>query len=299
MSRDGTTDAIMRFYRDTIRRLKPSWLYVSGGEPLLYPGIAPFLNYVCHYVDDRIHVFCSFQFDTNDFHRIPFDAMPLAKTTVNHTVSYFEPEPWSRHTRGFPFSLYLENLKSLAETGVQKRFKLIVNQERFEEKLGRFLDTLGAPSGMEIGLKVINEQGNGLNVAKIEQTRLVALKNLKGLNEKYAGVRFVEGSLARMAPMLDGLDPADCHYARQPAELRFSFYRIKNGTPVLKYRYCPYFPPSCGHRFHIGKDNPKKFVRNFFRGNFRQHCSDCRFVINYLQGNRQRPPAHDQANEKK
>ncbi len=286
MSRDGTTDAIMGFYRDAIRRLKPSRLYVSGGEPLIYPNIGPFLNDIARYVD-RIHVFCSFQFDTNDFHRIPFDAMPLAKITVNHTVSCFEPGPWSHHTRGFPFSLYLENLKSIAEAKVQKHFKMIVNQERFEEKLDRFMNALGPSSSMEIGLKVINDQGNGLNVASIEKTRLVALQNLEGIDGgKYAGRSFVEGSLSRMAPMLNGLDPADCHYAKKPVELRFSFYRIKNGTPILKYRYCPYFPPSSGHRFHIGKDNPKKFVRNFFCGDFRDHCSECRFVKNYLQGNR-------------
>jgi hypothetical protein len=137
-------------------------------------------------------------------------------------------------------------------------------------------------------LKVINDQGNGLNKSSIEQTKQLVNERIHSLEQliapaDWAQVSRKEGSLEMMAPLLENGDVQRCPYRQRPIELRLAFYKTKDGNqvpgkPVLKYRYCPYFPVFVGYRFHIGRDDPQKLEQNYFKGNFRDFCSDCRFL---------------------
>ena len=80
-------------------------------------------------------------------------------------------------------------------------------------------------------------------------------------------------------------DVTRCPYRNEPIELRFAYAKSKGGKRVLKYRYCPYFPPDFGHRFHIGRDDIAKVVKNYKKGPFRDHCGKCR-LLHY----REEPP---------
>ena len=46
----------------------------------------------------------------------------------------------------------------------------------------------------------------------------------------------------------------------------------------MKYRYCPYFPPDFGHKFHLGRDDIEKMGKNWKKGPFRDHCDRCRLL---------------------
>ncbi len=92
-----------------------------------------------------------FGFGREVFERIPSDELPLGKTTINHTVSFFEPETWARHTGGFPFSVQEENPRSAMSVEAKKRFKTIVNRDRLEERLENFVETPGGARNLEIG----------------------------------------------------------------------------------------------------------------------------------------------------
>ena len=72
-----------------------------------------------------------------------------------------------------------------------------------------------------------------------------------------------------------------CPFRHEPLELRLAFYKGQDGKNVLKYRYCPYFPPDFGHKFHVGRDEIHKLGRNFKKGPFRDHCGRCR-LLHYL-----------------
>ena len=78
-----------------------------------------------------------------------------------------------------------------------------------------------------------------------------------------------------MSALLSDGDVRRCRYRKEPIELRLALYKADRDI-VLKYRYCPYFPPDVGYRFHIGRDDPRKLRRNYDKGDFRDHCSRCR-----------------------
>ena len=69
----------------------------------------------------------------------------------------------------------------------------------------------------------------------------------------------------------------------RPLELRLAFYRGGPDRKILEVRYCPYFPPDSGHRFHVGRDDPARLARDWRKGRFREHCGRCR-LLHYLGG---------------
>jgi organic radical activating enzyme len=286
--RDGIADEIHRFYIETIRKFQPEEVFISGGEPLVYPEIASFLNAIKDSTQ-RINIFTSYQFSRKECMRIPFVEMPLEKVTLNHTTVYFEPENWRRQTNGFPFDLYAANIKSVMQVSVRKRFKFIVNHPDFPDELQRFRHLMSPDEHCELGLKVINDQGSHLNVSLMQQTKNLVRERTYALDQLVAGTRWGSisrkpGSLEAMLPVLESGDVEQCTYRQEPIELRFALYKADTGRQVLKYRYCPYFPSDFGYRFHIGRDDPAKLQRNYNKGDFHQYCSDCRF-LNYCLAN--------------
>jgi hypothetical protein len=202
---------------------------------------------------------------------------------ICHTTISFSPPEWQELTAGFPFDLYIENIRAIARLPVRKRFKFILNHPYLDQEIRRFQALIKPDSSFEFGLKVINDQGGGLNETSIRQSSSFTKARIQALNELlsdggWGELNYKVGSLETMAPIINNGDVAQCPYRQEPSELRFAFYRAKQGKRILKYRYCPYFPADVGYRFHIGRDDTKKLRRNFFKGNFRDRCGECRFL---------------------
>jgi len=283
---NGMAKQIHDFYIETIRRLKPEEVFISGGEPMLSPDIADFLNAIAPHVK-LINLFTSYQWSAGDRKRMPLDRMPLDKIVFNHTPIYFEPDEWEKLTQGFPFDVYLENLQHFASLPARKRFKFIINHERFPEEFQRFQEIVRPDKTFMLSLKVINDQGNGLMVDRMTETRALINERVQQLDtliegEGWGTIRRTAGSLDQMAVLLEDGDVERCAFRNDPIELRFALDpKVRRGKAVLRYRYCPYFPPDFGHRFHIGRDDPALLEQNYFKGDFRKHCAKCRFLRYY------------------
>ena len=115
-----------------IRHFRPRQVFISGGEPLLYPEIADFLNDIKDAVE-QINLFTSYQFSETARERISFQAMPLDQILFCHTPIFFDRQRWHEFTGGFPFDLYVKNIQAIGQMAVQKRFKFIINHESLVE----------------------------------------------------------------------------------------------------------------------------------------------------------------------
>lgn len=209
--------------------------------------------------------------------------MPVDKVILNHTPIYFDPERWLTLTRGFPFEVYLDNVRAAVSWPVKKRFKFIINHELFVEEIARFQEMVEPDDTCEISLKIMNDQGNGMVVDAMQRTADRVFERLSDLDNiledaGWANKPRPNTSVDLMKPVLETGDVTQCVYREEPLELRLAFYKGKNGKNVLKYRYCPYFPPDFGHKFHIGRDDIEKMGRNFTKGPFRNHCDRCRML---------------------
>jgi hypothetical protein len=210
----------------------------------------------------------------------------MEKIVLCHTAISFEPQGWAEMTANFPFDLYVNNIKAIARQPLRKRFKFIINHKSLEEEIALFQELITPDQSFEFGLKVINDQGDGINETTIQQTRSYTNKRVIALDEiliggQWGSKSYKVGSVEQMAPLLENGDVTLCPYRSDPLELRFAFYRSNQKGQVLKYRYCPYFPSDFGYRFYIGRDNLDKFENNFYKGSFHNHCNKCRF-LNYL-----------------
>ncbi len=286
MVKSGLAGQIHRFYIETIKRLNPEEVFLSGGEPMLSPDIAELLSEIAPHVK-LINLFTSYQWAVSERKKMPFDQLPLDKIVFNHTPIYFEPGNWEKLTQGFPFDVYLDNVRYLARLPARKRFKFIINHEHFADEIRRFQELVTPDESFHLSLKVINDQGNGLMVDRMAQTRELINRRVRELDTLVDGagwgrVKRAEGSLEQMAHLLEDGSVERCAFRSRPVELRFALDpKVRKGRPVLRYRYCPYFPPSFGHRFHIGSDDPELLELNYFKGTYRNKCDDCRFMKYY------------------
>ena len=282
----GASDQIHQFYQEVAAALKPREIFLSGGEPLLHPRIAPLLQELATHTE-RIHLFTSYQWSAHDLRAMPLAQLPLDKIVFNHTPIYFEPQRWAELTKGWPFETYVQNIQHFARLPARKRFKFIINHDGFADELARFQELIQPDERCELSLKVINDQGNGLTVPTMRETRErvhARLQELDALVKEHAWGRIkrTESSIDQMAPLLEHGDAERCVFRHEPIELRFALDpKVRQGKQVLRYRYCPYFPPSFGHRFHIGKDSLDRLSRNYYKGDFRSYCGQCRFLKNY------------------
>jgi organic radical activating enzyme len=292
--KSGIAHRIHRFYVEAIQLLQPTQVFLSGGEPILYPDIAQFLNDIKDWTH-QINLFTSFQFPTEECDRISFAEMPLEKVVFSHTPIDFDPDRWSSHVGTFPFDVYVENLRRFKAVPARKRLKFIINRETCAEQIQRFQDLVQPDETFEFGLKTINDQGNGLCADTMKETSGLVAERVARLSELATEMgwnlgRVMEGSLDVMGPILEDGDVTRCGYRNEPLEIRFALEYATEERQVLRYRYCPSFPPDFGHRFHVGRDDPRKLERNFTRGPFRDHCSRCRF-LKYWDAKREKVPA--------
>ena len=252
---------------------------MSGGEPLLAPDIESFLDDVSQHAQ-TVHVFTSYQFARGVMDRIGNYAFP-ENVVLNHTTIYFEPGRWLKLT-GFPFDVYAENVRIASKLKVRKRFKFIINHNNFDEEIRRFQELIEPDETCEISLKIMNDQGNGQVVDTMTQSADRVHARVDALDELLEDAGWSKDRPKTSADKVKQVvltgDTTRCPYREQPLELWLAFYRGEDGKQVLKYRYCPFFPPDFGHKFHIGRDDPKKLAKNFVRGEFKNHCDGCRLL---------------------
>ena len=278
---DGRSADFHQTYLDVLERFKPEEVFISGGEPLLEPTIETFLHDVARHTS-RIHVFTSYQFSAAVMAKIAKMTLPDI-VTLNHTPIYFEPDRWHHLTRGFPFEVYLNNIRQAVKLKVRKRFKFIINHRLIEDEIRTFQDAVEPDETCEISLKIMNDQGDGLMVDHMKKTSERLHDRLPKLDEILARAGWSQGTRPKgsadlMRPVVESQDVTRCPYRKEPLELRLSYDGGERARSVLKYRYCPYFPPEAGHRFHIGRDRIDKMAKNFEKGPFREHCSKCRLL---------------------
>ena len=280
---NGKAEDFHDTYLRVIERYKPEEVFVSGGEPLLYPNVGEFLSEIGKHTN-KIHVFTSYQFANKVMDKILEIDLPHDKIILNHTPIYFEPERWLKLTRGFPFEVYLENVrKAVHNLPCQKRFKFIINHSLFVEEIQRFQERVEPNDTCEISLKLMNDQGNGLVVDTMQRTAHRVFDRLEDLdsvleNAGWANKPRPTTSADLVKHIVETGDVTECVYRNEPLELRLAFYKGTDNKQVLKYRYCPYFPPDFGHKFHLGKDDIEKMGKNWKKGPFRDPCDRCRLL---------------------
>lgn len=282
----GVSDIVHDFYVDIIRHFKPREVFISGGEPLIYPRIAEFLNAIAPSVE-MINVFTSYQYSQTSRERIPFDRMPHDKLRLNHTPIYFERDRWHKLTRGFPFDTYIANVQQVAKLPMQKRFKFIINHSLFEDEIQRFQELVEPNDTCEVSLKVMNDQGNGMVIDTMKRGGDRVRDRLDEMDAllKRSGWGHVgrpRSSADAMIPVLNEGVHA-CEFRKDPVELRFALHKANEDRQVLKYRFCPYFPADFHHKYHIGKDTPASIVKAYMSRAYYDHCHKCRF-LNYRPG---------------
>jgi len=278
---NGEAERFHETYAEVIERFRPEEVFVSGGEPLLYPGFEAWTRRIASATASSIHVFTSYQFSRTVMDRVA--EMDLPDTVIlNHTPIYFEPERWHRLTQGFPFEVYLDNVRRAAKLPVRKRFKFIVNHGSLDDEIRRFRELVEPDDTSEITLKVVNDQGDGLGVDTMQRTSDRVRERIGDLDGLLEGAGWKTArprtSADRVKDIIATGDVEGCPYRQEPLELRLAFYKGADGKYVLKYRYCPYFPPDFGHKLHIGRDSIEKMARNYRKGPFRDHCGRCRLL---------------------
>ncbi|MBW2732666.1 MAG: radical SAM protein [Deltaproteobacteria bacterium] len=280
----GVADLIHDFYVEAIRYFRPREVFISGGEPLLHPRFGALLTAIKDHTE-RIHIFTSYQWSVEEREAMPLAQMPLSKIVFNHTPIYFDPTRWDALTgECFPFSVYLDNIRYFGQLEARKRFKFIINHEDCVEELRRFHQMVEPDKRFQLSLKVLNDQGDGLGREQMKRTATLIHQRARELDDiaQQAGwgkVGRKMGSIDQMSPLLESGDVSRCGYRQRAIELRFALDRkARNGRPVLRYRYCPYFPPRSGHRFHIGRDELSRIEHNYRKGSYRKDCHACRFL---------------------
>lgn len=267
------------FYKKVIEEQQPREVFVSGGEPLLSDDIEEFLDSISPHAQ-VVHVFTSYQFSRGVMERIANYDFP-ENVVLNHTTIYFEPERWLKLT-GFPFDVYADNVRRASKLKVKKRFKFIINHDKFDEEIRRFQELIEPDETCEISLKVMNDQGNGQVVDTLTKTADRVHERVEALDELLEEAGWSQDrpktSADRVKDVIRLGDTTICPYRDEPLELRLAFYKGEDGKQVLKYRYCPFFPPDFGHKFHLGRDDIGKLEKNFKRGEFKKHCGGCRLL---------------------
>ena len=237
LSDNGKSAEFHETYVDVIRHFRPKEVFISGGEPLLEPGIGPLLNRIAKYTE-TIHVFTSYQFSRKVMDAVIELGFPPG-VILNHTPIYFEPQRWHQLTQGFPFEVYIDNIRRAVSLPVRKRFKFIVNHSLFAEEIKAFKEYVTPNETCEVSLKLMNDQGNGLVVETMEKSaeRVHArLGDLDGLliDAGWTHRKRPRGSADWMRPVIETGDVSRCVYRNKPMELRLSYAGGQKGRSILR-----------------------------------------------------------------
>ncbi len=278
----GVADQVHDFYLDAVARFQPESLYVSGGEPLLLKGIGTYMAQLAKHVSRRIFLFTSFQFSAQVRERLDLEGMPWDKVILTHTTAGFDEEEWLDMTQGFPFDLYIDNIRKLGALPWRKQFKFILNHEFLQTEMSRFGRLISPDSSYHLSLKLMNNQAGDFGAKEIKKTREAVLDLLENgvqdlpkelsIETKITGEEAIEGFIA-------GDKGASCPYRNGPLELRFAFHRGNEKSAKLKYRFCPHFPPSKHYIFKTGRDNIDDIVVAYKLKKWHSWCAKCRLKL--------------------
>ncbi|MFH2008934.1 MAG: radical SAM protein [bacterium] len=287
LNREGHADQVHRFYRDVVAHFKPQELFVSGGEPILLPGIGRLMADMAPHVS-RIHFFTSYQYGAKRRQRLDLEGMPWDKVVLTHTILYFHAQQWEHMSQGFPFPVYVENMKELAKLAQRKCYKFILNHPNAPEELAAFLDEIQPDESSTLRWKLMNQQGGqGFNVAEISKSRSEVRERLERWQEVVTEFRkrakipvdeHITGAEV-LAGATGQADVESCPFRSRPEELRFAFYRIKGGVPLLQYRFCPHFPSRFRYIHRVGQDTFESIQAAYSEGEYHRHCKRCRLQL--------------------
>jgi len=278
----GVADQVHDFYLKAVERFKPESLYVSGGEPILMKGIGAYMAKLAEHVSRRIFLFTSFQYSAKVREQLDLEGMPWDKVILTHTSAGFDEVIWDDMSQGFPFELYLDNIRKLAAKPWRKHFKFILNHDSLKGELERFGQLIAPDDTFHVSLKLMNNQAGNFGAHEIKKTREAVLELLdKGISDlprgmtietRITGEEAIEGFIA-------GDKGASCPYRQNPLELRFAFHKGNEKSAKLQYRFCPHFPPSKHFIHKTGRDSIEDIVVAFEQQKWHSWCSKCRLKL--------------------
>ncbi len=279
---NGTAQAVHNFYQKAVLHFHPELLYISGGEPLLMPQIGKYMAQLAKGVTKNIFLFSSFQFPGKERENIELEGMPWDKVILTHTTAGFNEENWLDMTRGFPFKLYIENMRELCRLKWQKHIKFILNHDYLGKELEQFLEHIKPNKSFNLSLKLMNNQDGDFGAHEIDKTKEAILSLLENgianlpegieLETKLTGEEAIRG-------FLKGDQGASCPYRNNPLEMRFAFYKGDAEGVKFKYRFCPHFPPNKHFIFKTGRDSLDDINLNFENKKWHNWCSQCRLKL--------------------
>ncbi len=279
LSKSGLTEKVNEFYLEVLDRYRPNVLSISGGEAILYPGIVDFLEQAQRYVE-RLELFTSYQYPEWVLKKIDLSPIDPERLVLTHSTIHFLPDSWHDLTNGFPYDVYVENIKSAKALPFRKRVKFVLNHDDCDLEVQQFIDLVDPDDRFELSYKLLNDQNNGFGAPRMMATR-ERIREL--VNDRKLDLLMPDNHV-RKAVAEDRLLEL-CPYRTKPLEVRFAFYRQIEDTVVLKVRYCPYFGPKVGHKFRVGETPIRKLDKWFIEGDYRKRCDSCR-LLHYSDGER-------------
>lgn len=275
----GAHHRVHDFYLEAARTFRPQSLYVSGGEPLLSDALPGYLRAFGEHVGGHAFVFSSFQFSDDDRERLLARDWPRDRVVLTHTVTSLNPDTWARETAGFPFALYLRNLREVTARFAHNRIKFLLNHDDVADQIERFLEAVNPDASFVFSLKLVNLQAGRLQAEVIEATRRRALERLAGraalCDQDLAWRSEVTGE-ETLSALAAGGDPSACPYRAAPRELRFAVRGSGPDRLRLYYRFCPFFPSDRHFGFHIGHDTTDQIRLAYEKHKWHSWCPDCR-----------------------
>jgi organic radical activating enzyme len=278
----GAADLVHDFYEEAVMRFKPESLYVSGGEPLLMPKIGEYIARLAKGVSRRIFLFTSFQFSEKIRENLDLEGMPWDKVILTHTTAGFDKENWLDMTQGFPFELYIENMKKLCGLKWKKQIKFIINHEYLGKELEQFGKYIEPDNSFHLSLKLMNNQAGDFGAKEIEKTRKNVIELLdKGVPSLPEGLK-IETKLTgeeAIKGFIGGDDGESCPYRNDSLEMRFAYFKGSEKGIKLKYRFCPHFPPEKHYIFKTKRDKLDDISVAYEDKKWHDWCSKCRLRL--------------------
>lgn len=272
--KSGLTEAANDFYFEILKRYRPKDLFISGGEPILYPKINEFVKRALLYVKN-IYLYTSYQYDPDILNNLFSKSIPHKRLILTHSIVHFLPEKWAYLTNNFSYSKYIDNLLTLKELPFRKRIKFIINHVDTEKEIKCFFSTIKPNKTFEFQYKLINEQNNGFGKQEIIRTKDLVLERINNYNSYFIqpDKNVFEGISKRS--ILE-----HCEYRKKDIEVRFAYWNIIDGNVVFKLRFCPFFGSQTYHKFYLGKTQLNKIDKWFVEGKYKKKCGSCR-LLNY------------------
>ncbi|MBN2725547.1 MAG: radical SAM protein [Deltaproteobacteria bacterium] len=278
----GVADDVHEFYLQAVKEFKPESLYISGGEPILMKGIGKYIKKLSEHVSRRIFLFTSFQFSALTRDELDLDEMPWDKVILTHTTAGFDRDIWDDMTQGFPFELYIDNIKKLSALPWRKQIKFILNHENLKKELEDFASLIRPDSTFHLSLKLMNNQAGNFGAHEIKKTRENVLELLENgipdfpkeleIETKITGEEAISG-------FIRGDNGESCPYRNDSLELRFAFHRGDSKSAKLQYRFCPHFPPSKHFIFKTNRDSIEDIRKSWEEKKWHSWCSKCRLRL--------------------